>query len=178
MLSNVLFRNAVDADLDQLSELFKQNFGEMAEYKGALDFIVNRYIVAELYADLNNDFVNKDKKIIAVSGIVPPEKSIFDGYEISWTCTNPNYRKQGLITTILNICEKQLPNDGIPLYCDCWRIGNNSDINLVSVMKYLGMHEVVRSREFYKYPFCKSCNYCLYAKDGCFCYVDLYMKER
>lgn len=79
---------------------------------------------------------------------------------------------------ILKQCLDELPDDNIPLYCDCWRIKDNDKINLHSVMKYLGMHEVLKNRINRKYPHSKDCNGCPYESENCFCCGDLYMKLR
>lgn len=160
-------RNAINSDKEQLRELFKECFGNMAENNGALSWIEGRYKVAEV-----------DDRIVAVSGILPIEYSDYNGYEITWTCTTKDFRKQGLQVEILKQCLDELPDDNIPLYCDCWRVKDKNKINLHSVMKYLGMHEVLRNRINRKYPHSKDCNGCPYASENCFCCGDLYMKLR
>ena len=163
----MLIRNATDLDKEQLRVLFKECFGNMAENNGDLSWIKGRYKVAEI-----------DNRIVAVSGILPISNSDYNGYEITWTCTTKEYRKQGLQVAILKQCLKELPEDGISLYCDCWRVKDNDKINLHSVMKHLGMNEVLRNRINRKYPHSKDCNGCPYESENCFCCGDLYMKAR
>lgn len=139
----------------------------MVENHGDLDWIEGQYKVAEV-----------DNKIVAVSGIVPIEHSDYSGYEITWTCTTKKYRKQGLQVAILKQCLQELPDDGISVYCDCWRIKDNEEVNLHSVMEHLGMHEVLRNRMKDKYPHSMNCKGCPYESEICFCCDDLYMKER
>lgn len=86
----MLIRNAIDSDKEQLRVLFKECFGNMAENNGALSWIKGRYKVAEI-----------DNRIVAVSGILPIYNSDYNGYEITWTCTTKEYRKQGLQVAIL-----------------------------------------------------------------------------
>lgn len=165
----IIIRNALNRDEKQLKELFKQCFGNLAEDGGALSWIEGRYKVAE------DDTTNK---IVAVSGILNVNHSDYNGYEITWTCTMPEYRKQGLIVKILEQCESELENDHIPLYCDCWRIAANEYINLHSVMKHLGMRQVIKDRISRVFPHNKECVGCINKKDGCYCHGDLYFKER
>lgn len=165
----MIIRNAKNSDREKLRELFKECFGDLAEDGGALSWIEGRYKVAE---DTNTN------KIVAVSGILSLEHSDYNGYEITWTCTMPEYRKQGLIVEILKQCELELANDHVPLYCDCWRIATNEHINLYSVMKHLGMKQVIKNRVSRLYPHNKECVGCINKKEKCYCHGDLYMKER
>ena len=161
------FRKSVPADKTELEALFKENFGLFAANSGALRPLKNRYWVA-IY---NN-------KIVAATGILPLCDSEYNGYEITWTCTDIKHRKRGLIVTMLKMAEAELPRDNKPLYCSCWRIGNNKDVNLSSVMKHLHMQKVLSERIKFKYPYNRSCLSCIYAQQGCYCCCDLYMKER
>ncbi len=171
MKESIIIRKAENNDKNELERLFLECFGQLAIKEGALKYIENRYTVAE------TNHGNK-KKIVAVSGIIPIEKSSFQGYEITWTCTSKDYRERGLIVKIIEECESKLIDDHIPLYCDCWRIKDNDRINMFYVMQKLGMHEVINSRIKRKKTHCKSCEKCIYDSEGCFCYGDLYMKER
>lgn len=171
MSEDILIRNAKDSDKCQISELLFKCFGSMAKDQGALSWIEGRYIVAVLHED-------DAEKIVAISGISPPEKSMLNGYEITWTCTDERYRRRGLIARILSLCEDNLPDDHKPIYCDCWRIRDNEDINLIGVMNKLSFHEVIKNKGYFVRPHYKYCNDCPYNTDGCFCFTDLYIKER
>ena len=162
-----IFRKSTPEDKSELEKLFRENFGLFAISGGALNFTKNRYWVA-LY---NN-------KIVAATGISPLNKSEYNGYEITWTCTNIKHRKKGLIVTMLKKAEAELPLDGKPLYCSCWRIRDNKDINLSSVMKHLNMKRLMKDRLKFKYPHTHSCSECIYQAKGCHCCCDLYMKKR
>ena len=162
-----IFRKSTPADKAELEKLFKKNFGLFAINNGALNPTKNRYWIAEY----NN-------KIVAATGILPIKKSEYNGYEITWTCTNIKHRKKGLIVTMLQKAEAELPKDYKPLYCSCWRLKDNKEINLSSVMKHLGMHCLIKERMKLKYPHNRSCSECIYAQKGCYCYCDLYIKER
>lgn len=163
----MLLRNATDSDKEQLIVLFNECFGNMVENHGDLAWITCRYKVAVV-----------DNRIVAVSGILPISNSDYNGYEITWTCTTKEYRKQGLQVEILKQCLKELQEDGIPLYCDCWLVIDNDRINLYSVMKHFGMSEVLRNRINRKYPHSKDCNGCPNENEKCFCCGYLYMKKR
>lgn len=167
MLNEYSFRKSVDADKYQLAELFMTVFGSIAEKGGALQPIKDRYWVALF-----------DGKIVAVTGILPVEKSDYNGYEVTWTCTDVNHRKKGLIVYMLKMAEQELPDDHIPLYCDCWRIGNNKTINMASVMQHMGMVEILRERIKRKFPHGNSCLDCPFRSEQCYCCGDLYQKIR
>lgn len=161
------FRKSIEQDKSQLADLFAESFGSLALNHGALEPIANRYWVA-LYED----------KIVAVTGILPIYKSDFSGYEVTWTCTSNKHRKKGLIVQMLQKAETELPNDHIPLYCNCWRIRDNDKINMYSVMKHMDMHEVVRQRIKRVNPHSIDCCGCAQFQKECYCCGDLYMKNR
>ena len=173
-LNNIIIRDATIKDKDEMHELLYNCFGYMIDmpdklgYK-ALDYEISRYKVT-----LDNN------KIIAISGLLQPCESIFRAYEISWTCTMEKYRKQGLIVKILREFIDNLPDDGIPIYCDCWRLKNSNDINLKSVMNHLGFKLEILNRNIIVYPdkdgTCKDCSYKI--NDDCMCHVDLYKLNR
>ena len=162
------FRKASILDKDNIKELLFKHFGEMAEKRGALDRI-DFYTVAEI----NNE-------IVAISGIIPPEFSLFNGYEITWTCCKEEYRHKGIVTEILKRCLSELPNDGLPLYCDCWRINFNKDINLSSTMRNLEMKQFFVNVMVYNKQYSVACNTCPYRNESeqCHCSTDLYKKDR
>lgn len=160
-------RKSIEKDKLQLADLFSKNFGSLALNHGSLESIANRYWVA-IY---NNE-------IVAVTGILPIYKSDFSGYEITWTCTAEEHRKKGLIVQMLKKAEKELPDDHIPLYCNCWRIRDNDKINMFSVMKHLDMYEVVRQMVKRVNPHSIDCCGCAQFQKECYCCGDLYMKNR
>ncbi len=174
MKEKVVIRRATEEDKEQLRALLLEAFGQFSIDNGALTEIEGRYTVAEVISEEEG----AQPRIVAVSGIRPMNKSSYCGYEITWTCTTKAYRKKGLIVDILKQCESVLPDDHIPLYCDCWRIRDNATINMVSVMKHMGMHEVIRNRIRRVFPYNKDCCGCINANEGCYCCGDLYMKER
>ena len=175
MPETIVYRKSDESDKEQLEILFNESFGMLASTGGALNPIKDRYMVAELAV---NKAGQNQTQIIAASGILPVSRSEYCGYEITWTCTSKEFRKKGIIVEILRQCERELPDDHLPLYCDCWRIRDNEHINMVSVMKHFGMKEIVRGRIKRVYPHDKSCIGCIYAEEGCYCHGDLYIKMR
>lgn len=163
----MFIRNVKKSDKNELQKLFKSCFGRIAEINGSLEPIDSRYKVAI-----------EDDKIVAVSGILPVEKSNYQGYEITWTCCDIRYRGRGYITALLRECLKELPDDNIPLYCSCWRIQSNPFINMIHVMRSLGFEEVARNRLNYIHGHSKECKGCLYDCDKCFCCEDLWKLDR
>jgi len=161
------FRKSNSLDKPQLAELFAENFGSLAINHGALNPIVNRYWVA-LYKN----------KIVSVTGILPINKSDFNGYEITWTCTAQKHRKKGLVVTMLKKAEAELSDDHLPLYCNCWRIRDNDHINLYSVMKHLNMHEIVKEKIKRINSYDVDCPGCPEYRKKCCCFCDLYVKQR
>ena len=172
------YRYSRENDIEQLEKLFLSCFGDLAKNSRALENIEGRYMVAVL-TEPDQAMQNITKEtIVAVSGILPIEQSEYQGYEVTWTCTLAGYRKKGLIVEILKRCEQTLPDDHLPIFCDCWRIRDNVHINMFSVMKHLGFKEVINSRIKRNYSYSRDCIKCTYEEKGCYCFGDLYMKER
>ena len=162
-----IFRKSTTNDLDQIQNLLRLCFGKFPEKNGALEDIENRYMVA-IY---NNE-------IVAITGILPLQKSEYDGYEITWTCTRPEHRHKGLIINMQKECEKLLPDDNKDIFCSCWRIRDNEDINMKNVMKSLGYCVKTKSHKKNQSPFNKYCNNCVNFSFTCYCVDDLYYKKR
>lgn len=164
----MIFRKVTESDIEQIKALLFKCFGEMAEKRGALKCL-EKYLVAE-----------DNGKIIAISGIVNKSDSLYNGYEIAWTCCEEEYRHKGIVTNILKRCIEKLPNDGAPLYCDCWRVNFNDKINLHSTMKNLGMKLFFVNVAAYNKDYTAVCKTCPYRNDSerCHCVVDLYKKDR
>ena len=164
------FRKSKENDRDGLADLFAENFGALALNGGALQPIAGRYWVA----------VDDDGAIVAATGILPLKKSDYKGYEVTWTCTREQHRGKGLIVAMLQKAEAELPDDNLPLYCSCWRIRDNPEINMASVMKHMNMREVLRDRyrrQSAHNACCRGCPLSAKTKD-CYCSEDLYMKDR
>lgn len=171
----IQIRQATETDKEEIKNLIVKCFGRYPIKKNALDNI-DKYVVAELHTHFTAN-IPTTKEIIAISGIVEPEYSNYQGYEVTWTCTAPEYRKKGLIVEILKKCEELLPKDHIPIYCECWRIRDNK-INLDFVMKHLKFHKVADNIICYSNIYSKQCLLCNNNSSGCYCFDDLYKKER
>lgn len=178
MLKHIIIRDATEKDRAQLKSLFEECFGQMAENDGALSRIDGRYKVAELITDCTNPSITIKPEILAVSGIIEPKYSDYDGYEITWTCTKKAYRKKGLIVKILKLCESELPDDGESLFCNCWRVRDNENVNLHSVMRRMEMECVIKGQISRVNPYNNYCKNCCERCSDCFCFGDLYMKKR
>ena len=156
--------------LDLLKSLLSESFGRIAEIRGALNRDILKYY----------QIVLDDETPVAVTGIVPSEFSMFDGYEVSWTCTSPRYRGNGICTELLRKCILNLPKDGIPVFCDCWRFPGKQ-INLFSAMQSNGFQLLVPEASVFSTKFSKLCVSCTYRQDGelsCKCYTDVWKLDR
>lgn len=160
-------RKAKEEDREQVDKLLFDNFGEMAVERGALDEFPACYTVSE-----------EDGKVVAMSGIIG-DHSLFDGYEVGWTCCDKDYRRQGRITRILKKCLDELPNDSIPVWCDSWKV-RNKECNLKSVLDNLGFKLYMVNVMVYNKLFMKVCRTCPYKDESeeCHCVANLYKKER
>lgn len=165
-MSEVIRKATID-DKEQVEKLLFDNFGEMAVERGALDDFPYRYFVSE-----------ENGKVVALSGIT--DNSLFDGYEIRWTCCDKEYRHQGRVTRILKKCLDELPNDNKPVWCDAWRVRNKESCNLKSVFDNLGFKLYMVNIKVYNKLFMKVCKTCPYRNESieCHCVADLYKKER
>ena len=156
--------------LDAVKSLLTESFGGIAESRGALDKNILKYYKLVLDEDV----------LVSLTGIVPSDYSVFDGYEVSWTCTSPKYRNGGICTELLRKCILELPDDGIPVFCDCWRFPG-CQINLLGPMLNNGFRLLVPEASVFSTKFskiCKSCPYEHRGEFGCKCYTDIWKLER
>lgn len=168
-MSEYIFRYATKHDENAIRRLLLQCFGEFAIMRGALSYVEGRYIVAEYHH-------NNISEIVAMTGIIMSNR--YDGYEITWTCTAKEHRQKGLIVKMLEEFEKLLPDDKLPIYCECWRMDGNDKPNLSSVMKHMGMHEIINGIYIFSSCYFIECKDCIHYKESCQCYNDLYRKNR
>lgn len=166
-MKDFIFRKSINEDYDELNNLFKITFGDIAINGGALENIKDRYIIAI-----------KDGIIVSCTGILPLERSDYNGYEVTWTATLPEFRGLGLIRHMLNLEESKLPKDEIPLYCDCWHLKNKENANLHNALTLIGFEKCIEFRIKRCYPHSFECRGCLFREDNCYCYGDLYIKYR
>lgn len=168
IMNDYIIRDALDSDYDKLCALFDQMFGRSMCDESAYDPIEGRYKVA----------LDRFGDIVATTGLIPPSRSSCEGYEVTWTATLPAHRKRGLVTHMLADAINQWAYPNIPIYCFCWRVGNNEKINLYSVLTRLGFTEVMRGVKAMSNPHFTSCKNCPYSEHGCYCYNDLWVLER
>lgn len=160
----IIYRKSTENDISSLKTLFRLCFGELAENGGALSWIENRYMLCIV-----------DNEVVACTGILPVNKSDYNGYEVTWTCTHPSHRHQGHIVTMLQMCEAEL-KDKLPVYCDCWHMWGKEYANLHNALTRVGFIKVIDTRIRRVYPHSKECAGCKYKKSGCMCSGDLYFK--
>ncbi len=89
-------------------------FGSFPIDESALGNIDNRYYLA---------FLNN--KLIVMSGLVSKTSSYY-GLEISFTCTDPNYKRHGIMTLLIN---KTLENIKEDVYCECCHYCDKNNCN-------------------------------------------------
>lgn len=151
-------------DKDDIEKLITLCFGERV-HSGVLDNLNGRYLL-----------VFEENKLIAMTGLSYSE--IYQGYEIDWTCTHPQYQHKGVMHVLFErVCS--LTDEDI--YCSCWRLENKENANLHALMRDFGFKEVIRNRASFDSRYnCKSARtYCVYAKDKthCMCYEDLWLRK-
>lgn len=158
-----VLRNAIDSDKCQVDFLLESIFGDdLDSYNLSRDEYWGHYVVAE-----------KSGEIVAVTGILPPEKSNFVGYEINWTCTKPEFRHKGLCKSLLELEIKETLPDNVPLFCEAWRIGSGL-ANLHGVLTSLGFRQV--SENWWSSSDSQTCCFACPMKQGehCICHTDIW----
>lgn len=164
-MGDYLVRPIESKDIAQVKVLLRKSFGCLVIQENAFYPIMGRYIVA----------VDGDK-VAGVSGIT--DKSPFNGYEIDWTCVDEKYRHKGIMIDILKYAIDRLPYNHIPVYCSCWRIRDNEEINLHSSMKALGFELCQKAHKALIKGEYKACIDCPYSCESCYCFCDLYKLRR
>ena len=156
--------------LDNLKFLFDESFGRLTEVRGLLNKDILRHY----------RLVFDGEVPVAVTAVLPAEQSMFNGYEVGWTCTNQRYRGSGICTELLRECISGLPEDGIPVFCNCWRFPGKQ-VGLFNAMQGNGFQLLVPEASVFSSKFSKLCSSCPYRQDGetsCRCYADVWRLER
>ena len=150
-------------DEAEIKDLLYKSFGEMVELEGAYEGIDRgRYLLAEI-----------DGEIAAVTGLCFDEE--FSGYQITWSCTKPEYRRKGIMTALIKRLTAVTDED---IYCSCWRIGENKRINLYMPMTNNEFEKVVANTLTHSVNHnCDSKKDCPYRTKNCFCSNDLYLRK-
>lgn len=116
----MIVRYSRKSDEEEIKDLLYKSFGEMVEIEGAYKGIdKGRYLCAVI-----------DGEIAAITGICFDDE--FRGYQLTWNCTKPEYRRKGIIPKLI---ERLIAVTDEDIYCLCWRIGDNKNINLYMPME-------------------------------------------
>ncbi len=155
-------------DKESVSELITNCFGDRCLY--LLD---------------NEDFTstakllkNDKRELIAMSSIQAPYIR-FRGYEIGWTGCNPKFRVKGYMSLLLGELLEELEDDGIPVYCACWKVLSNR-INLYHSMNEHGFKCVTSHIAHCTNTDSMYCDKCTFRREcgNCWCEEDLYKLTR
>lgn len=157
----ITYRKSKVSDSLQIQQLLSETFGidYLEEY---IEHIENRYLLA----------FDKDV-LIAITGV--GEFGDFKSLEVDWTVCKEKYRHRGIITNMLKQLIEPLDCD---VYCSCWRLEKDGNIQLNYSMKALGFVEVDRGMNHFKEEYFK-CMECPYKKlrENCECWTDLYLRK-
>ena len=159
-----MIRYSNENDIEEVKNLLYKCFGSMVEenqdnaYK---NIERGRYL---LYIE--------DNKIVALSGLCFGTDSEFNGIQITWTCTDPEYRHRGYMQELF---KRIVSSTDEAIYCSCWYIGDN-DINLKILMKLFNFKEVMPYLNRNIDHYCPHSLDCPYKKEHCYCGTKLYRR--
>lgn len=161
---NVNVRLSTDSDKNAIEKLMticfcKRDYENVMEESNSLN---GRFLLAF-----------EDKKLIGMTGLYYNQE--YKAYELDWTCTHPDYRRNGVMTELFRrICA--LTDEDI--YCSCWRLPGK-EANLLKIMKRFGFEEVVKCRISLDSRYnCKAGESCVETEDRfCRCYEDLWLRR-
>lgn len=170
----MFIRFSKKTDESQIRELIRLCFG-YGDHCGAFKNLNGRYLLA---------FDDEDN-LIGMTGLIWCKE--YNGYEVDWTCTHPNYREMGIMHELFKrICSLTDEN----IFCSCWRLQDKEQPNLHSLMKDFGFKEVIHTRVTWDTNYnCHSGQsyYCAaepshvehgtLVKSPCRCYEDLYLRK-
>lgn len=114
--------------------------------------------------------------LVAMTGLV--SDTGYDGLEVWWACTLPEYRHKGYMQALFAEMLKDVREN---VYCSCWRVADNERVNMHTLMGMFGFECVLRPRVAFMSP--HNCSYrssveCVnYGGVGCHCYEDLYLRR-
>lgn len=161
-LDKIKFRWSTNFDKSKIKKNIIENFGYFPIAEGALKPVKNRYYLA-FY----------ENELIALSGIIQ-NKSNFLGKEISWTCTNKNYRNLGIMTFLIN---KMISKIDGPIFCECWHFNENERINLFMPLSKNGFKPIEEGIYSYDKKYFKKCNECCRKNECIGCKSDLWLRK-
>lgn len=157
-----IIRKSIESDAPQIKALFLESFG---------------FIDPEVLYQIKEGCLVAEKNgiILSVGGITAnTQDTIFnDGYEVLWTATKKEYRKNGIAVSILRKAISERKDKTKPVYCSCLRVGHKK-INMGSVMDRLGFKLLYESEKHVVFPYFKACLNCSHRCEGsCECFEDL-----
>ena len=164
MSDEIWVRLSTEQDSAEIEMLLDSCFGAMS-LKDFKENICDRYLLAFI-----------DNRLVGMTGLYFNKD--YNGFEVDWTCTHPDYRKKGIMHKLFKrICA--LTDEDI--YCSCWGM-RGKDINLKSVMYDFGFNPVVRNRVTWNLRYnCRSGRNgdCIMSHEwaNCSCYEDLYLRR-
>ena len=159
-----LYRWSRESDIEEITNLLKLCFGDRRG-TNAYEHIPGRYLCCIM-----------DNKIVAITGLC--FWSEFGKLEIGWTCTHPDYRHMGIMQELFKRIVATTDED---IYCSCWRIGGNPEVNLHTLMKMFDFEMVIpnlqnRNSKIFCEQTCKEhCSF--YDARGCNCANDLFVRK-
>lgn len=157
---NITYRNSTESDKNIIEELIGQRFGNRDSY-GVTDNLNGRYLLA---------FDNNT--LVAMTGLI--DCGFYNGPEIDWTCIRKEYEGHGIITKMIETVIKDVKSD---IYCSCWRLYDNQEVNLHHAMNKLGFELVNKEHKKFNAEHYNCKNICKGYKENCKCYEDLYIKR-
>ena len=159
----MIVRYSRKSDEEEIKDLLYKSFGEMVEIEGAYEGIdKGRYLCAVIYGE-----------IAAITGICFDDE--FSGYQLTWSCTKPEYRRKGIMSKLI---ERLIAVTDEDIYCSCWRIGDNKNINLYMPMKKNHFEKIISNTLTHNVNHnCDSKKDCPYRTKSCFCANDLYLRK-
>ena len=116
-----------------------------------------------------------DGNVVAMTGL--SHDTIFEnGMEIDWTCTHPNYRKNGYMHELFS---KMIPLTSKNIYCSCWKLDNKENVELHSLMKAFDFQCLSKGYITCDLTKCKFTDIfgCVNYKPNCSCQEDLYIRK-
>lgn len=159
-----MFRLSKEGDKASIKHLLIDCFGRFPINEGALENLDGRYLI------YRND---ETGEFLGMTGLKRSKE--LDGLEIDWSCVKPDCRNQGIMHDLFSrICH--LTDEKI--YCYCWRITEDGEASMKSLMKDFHFQEIIHGCHSYKYNVnCFRYGTCIYcSRKECRCWKDLYVR--
>lgn len=158
-------RKSQVSDKTAIGLLMERCFGA-CDYEDVFDDVEGRYLLFEY-----------EGRIIAMTGLT--SNTDYDGLEIDWTCTLPEYQCQGIMQELFSSLLLDVHKN---IYCSAWQIPSMQKANLHDLLIKFGFHKVkdaVKMHFSNKEQRSSDCrNGCPYWNDvKCNCQENLYLRE-